>query len=555
MLLDGAPESGAALMELLLAGPTNARAGEPLPREKVPRSAATVRLSAAAASSVEALLARSVPARLAPGSAFEAADALGRPGPPIPSSSTARSSCPSIASAMSRSASSRRAATTSIRRRAITTPTSCRRTPTSPSISGCAKNFRADALIHMGKHGNLEWLPGKALALSENCFPEAALGPLPVIYPFIVNDPGEGAQAKRRSAAVVVDHLMPPMARAESYGAAAEIERLIDEYAAAEASDQRRAKCVAARDHRPCRAHGFSTATSASTSKATADGALAKLDAHICDLKELQIRDGLHVLGEGPAGRQRAETLVALARVPRGDGRDGDASLLRALAEDFGARLRSARLRLSSWTGRGDGPRLPGGGLRGGMIVRRSLAHMRRYAWSGWRRWLLRSGRQMALAPSHPALPARGGNPRGSRLRSQPKSRRLSTRSGAREIAAVLAALSGKFVAARPLRRADARSRRLPTDRSEFLLRRRSRRADAGRVGAWPALRRPPRRALFSGRGRVAAGDRADGLGHVEHAHRRRRHRPGAGADRRASGLGGRIGPRHRDRGHPACRA
>ena len=87
--------------------------------------------------------------------------------------------------------------------------------------------------IHMGKHGNLEWLPGKALALSAECYPEAALGPLPVIYPFIVNDPGEGAQAKRRTAAVVVDHLMPPMARAESYGPAAELEALIDEYAAA----------------------------------------------------------------------------------------------------------------------------------------------------------------------------------------------------------------------------------------------------------------------------------------------------------------------------------
>ena len=193
------------------------------------------------------------------------------------------------------------------------------------------EEFSADALIHMGKHGNLEWLPGKALALSENCFPEAALGPLPVIYPFIVNDPGEGAQAKRRTAAVVVDHLMPPMARAESYGAAAEIERLIDEYAAAEASDPRRAKLVATEIIDLAERHGFSTDLRLDL-KGDRDGALAKLDAHICDLKELQIRDGLHVLGEGPTGKQRAETLVALTRVPRGGGRAGDASLLRALA-------------------------------------------------------------------------------------------------------------------------------------------------------------------------------------------------------------------------------
>ncbi|MGQ7791439.1 cobaltochelatase subunit CobN [Faunimonas sp. B44] len=194
--------------------------------------------------------------------------------------------------------------------------------------------FGVDALVHMGKHGNLEWLPGKALALSEKCFPEAVLGPLPVIYPFIVNDPGEGAQAKRRSAAVIVDHLMPPMARAESHGAAAALEALIDEYAAAEAADPRRAKLVAARILDLARAHGFDHDLGLAPGADT-ETALAKLDEHICDLKEMQIRDGLHVLGEAPQARQRAETLVALARVPRGSGRDGDASLLRALADDL----------------------------------------------------------------------------------------------------------------------------------------------------------------------------------------------------------------------------
>ena len=208
------------------------------------------------------------------------------------------------------------------------------------------EEFSADALIHMGKHGNLEWLPGKALALSESCYPEATLGALPVIYPFIVNDPGEGAQAKRRTAAVVVDHLMPPMARAESYGPAAALEALIDEYAAAEASDPRRAKRVGADIADLAARHGFDKDLGLDFKSGGTD-ALGKLDAHICDLKELQIRDGLHVLGEVPSGRQRAETLVALARVPRGpsrrrqsgasqdEGGDGDASLLRALADDL----------------------------------------------------------------------------------------------------------------------------------------------------------------------------------------------------------------------------
>ena len=109
-----------------------------------------------------------------------------------------------------------------------------------------ADSFRADAVIDLGKHGTLEWLPGKALALSAECFPEAALGPLPHLYPFIVNDPGEGSQAKRRAQAVIVDHLTPPLTRAGSYGPQAEIERLIDEYYEAARGDVRRIAPLAA---------------------------------------------------------------------------------------------------------------------------------------------------------------------------------------------------------------------------------------------------------------------------------------------------------------------
>ena len=101
------------------------------------------------------------------------------------------------------------------------------------------------AIVHMGKHGNLEWLPGKALALSRQCYPEAALGALPHIYPFIVNDPGEGTQAKRRSQGVIVDHLTPPLTRAESYGPLADLERLVDEYYEATSGvDPRRLKVL-----------------------------------------------------------------------------------------------------------------------------------------------------------------------------------------------------------------------------------------------------------------------------------------------------------------------
>jgi len=194
--------------------------------------------------------------------------------------------------------------------------------------------FAADAVVHMGKHGNLEWLPGKSLALSAECFPEACLGPLPHLYPFIVNDPGEGTQAKRRAAAVIIDHLTPPLTRAESYGPLRELERLVDEYYEAVGLDPRRL-VVLKKDILGMAAAAGLDADLGIRPGDDADAALAKLDNHLCELKELQIRDGLHIFGRSPEGEQRLDLLVALARVPRGAG-PGDASLLRALAEDLG---------------------------------------------------------------------------------------------------------------------------------------------------------------------------------------------------------------------------
>ena len=195
--------------------------------------------------------------------------------------------------------------------------------------------FGAHAVIHMGKHGNLEWLPGKSVALSEDCYPEATLGPLPHIYPFIVNDPGEGTQAKRRAAAVIVDHLTPPLARAESYGPLAELERLVDEYFDAAGVDPRRLKLLSSQILDLARASGLDKDCGIDTAEGE-DTALGKLDTYLCELKEMQIRDGLHVFGEAPAGDQLSALLVALTRTPRGAGEGGDASLIRALAADLG---------------------------------------------------------------------------------------------------------------------------------------------------------------------------------------------------------------------------
>ena len=205
------------------------------------------------------------------------------------------------------------------------------------------QHFQADAMVHIGKHGNLEWLPGKGVALSENCYPEIALGPWPNLYPFIVNDPGEGSQAKRRAQAVIIDHLTPPMTRAELYGPLLELERLIDEYYEAQNLDPKRVSIIRDRlsklifDQNLHQELSLSDNNNVNKSKSAAKDdeitdIIANLDGYLCELKEAQIRDGLHIFGQCPQGRQLRDLIVAIARCP-GVGRMG---LTRALAEDLG---------------------------------------------------------------------------------------------------------------------------------------------------------------------------------------------------------------------------
>jgi cobaltochelatase CobN len=169
------------------------------------------------------------------------------------------------------------------------------------------------ALVHLGTHGTLEWLPGKAVALDADCAPEAVLGPVPVVYPFIVNNPGEAAQAKRRIAALTIGHLTPPLAQAGHHGAAAELETLLDEYANAQALDPRRAALLADAILDHARDSGLA-------GEAGLDGsldpqhALERLDAWLCDLKDMRIGDGLHVFGHPASGEAHAACLPQAMR-------------------------------------------------------------------------------------------------------------------------------------------------------------------------------------------------------------------------------------------------
>ncbi|MEO8178747.1 MAG: cobaltochelatase subunit CobN [Deltaproteobacteria bacterium] len=189
------------------------------------------------------------------------------------------------------------------------------------------RSYRAHAVVHVGKHGNLEWLPGKSVALGRGCWPDAVFGPWPHLYPFIVNDPGEGTQAKRRAQAVIIDHLVPPLTRAESYGALRDLEKLVDEYYQALTLDAPRAAVLRQDILSLARATELTRELGLAEQPAALEGdetLLVQVDAYLCELKESQIRDGLHVFGRSPEGAQRIDTLVALSRLPtrRGEGRD-----------------------------------------------------------------------------------------------------------------------------------------------------------------------------------------------------------------------------------------
>nr|WP_198980788.1 cobaltochelatase subunit CobN [Herbaspirillum sp. ASV7] len=233
------------------------------------------------------------------------------------------------------------------------------------------EEWGADAIVHVGKHGTLEWLPGKGVGLSEECFPDALLGDVPLFYPFIINDPGEGSQAKRRAHAVVVDHLTPPMTTADSYGALAQLTQLVDEYYQVEVLDPAKLPLLQQQiwelvrqtnldtdlqykllhhdhDHDHDHGHGHDhhhhhhghhhhgdhdhdhdhdhphEEGELPHALAELDGAgvahlIEDLDGYLCELGAAQIRDGLHILGRMPDAQQLPDMLVALTRLPNQD--------------------------------------------------------------------------------------------------------------------------------------------------------------------------------------------------------------------------------------------
>lgn len=194
--------------------------------------------------------------------------------------------------------------------------------------------FGAQVVMHMGKHGNLEWLPGKATALSEGCYPEVMLGDLPNFYPYIINNPGEGTQAKRRAHAVILDHLIPPMTQAETYDDLARLEQLLDEYYRMASLDPVKLPYITQQIWSIVTKNNLDRDLKVERCPEAEefDAFLQEIDGYLCELGDAQIRDGLHIFGQPPQDEQRVNLIAAMMRLDNGD----VPSLTKAIARDLG---------------------------------------------------------------------------------------------------------------------------------------------------------------------------------------------------------------------------
>jgi cobaltochelatase CobN len=181
------------------------------------------------------------------------------------------------------------------------------------------EEFGADAIVHLGKHGTLEWLPGKSLGLSPSCAPDATLRDVPLFYPFVVNDPGEGTQAKRRAHATIVDHLIPPMTRAETYDNLAKLEQLLDEYYQVETLDPSKLPAIRVRIWETLRNAELHRDLGVEEQPEEFSDFLTHVDGYLCEIKDLPIRGGLHVLGEAPEGEPLRHLLASILRLGAGE--------------------------------------------------------------------------------------------------------------------------------------------------------------------------------------------------------------------------------------------
>ncbi|MCW4018099.1 MAG: cobaltochelatase subunit CobN [Candidatus Bathyarchaeota archaeon] len=180
--------------------------------------------------------------------------------------------------------------------------------------------FKANVVIHLGAHGSLEWMPGKSVGLTESCYPDIAISDLPNVYPYIITNPAEGAQAKRRSYCCIIDHLIPVMHNADTYEEMAELEVLLQEYYHARIGDASKLPVMRKMIWEKVTQAKLNQDLEVTEAEALSDfdGFLERLHAYLHEVSDTQIRDGLHILGVGPSGSQLEEFLFTLTRLNNG---------------------------------------------------------------------------------------------------------------------------------------------------------------------------------------------------------------------------------------------
>ena len=416
-----------------------------------------------------------------------------------------------------------------------------------------ADEWRADAIIHFGTHGTLEWLPGKSMALSADCAPDVLLGDLPLFYPFVVNNPGEGAQAKRRTHAVIVDHLVPPLSHAETYGPLATLSRLVEEYYRAEVLDPNKLPVLRRQvwelvrtaqleddlkqirlqrhgDHEHpwderINEQGIPRALERLSGRGFAH-LLEDLDAYLCDLGRAQIRGGLHVFGAAPDGSALVDLLFAILRSPNGRVPSLVETVTRACGIDPGA-LRDARgvwpgpvsPVLAPWAGE-----VSSVGQIRGALDELARALLRDLAASAFSPTLIERVISQRFASSNEAAAAALS---GSLTDLSQVFRfvcdTLAPESGEDHgrIAASLGGARGQVRAGGSFRFAEPRHGACVADGPEFLHGRSARAAHAGRLVDGIGAGSRSAGASCRGKGTLARKHRALHLGNADHAHRR----------------------------------
>lgn len=171
------------------------------------------------------------------------------------------------------------------------------------------KEIRPDAMISLGTHGTHEWLPGKQAGLTLQCPPEALIGDIPSLYPYIVDDVGEGIQAKRRGRAVIIDHAVPPFKSGGTYEEYSKLASLISEYETSSSEKIRSARLERIREM--AIRLGLDKDIGLSVID---DSALEKIEHYLLELKSEMIPFGLHTFGVSPSGEGMEETVKAIAK-------------------------------------------------------------------------------------------------------------------------------------------------------------------------------------------------------------------------------------------------